>query len=124
MQFDHDSSPSTMPIPDNQHHHSYYNFLLRNTSAGLPRNNLHPLPSQLLFLWQMYIDNVDPFFKILHVPTMTKVIRELKGSYQSLSHSMQALVLIISYAAIISLDPEEVSKSNTKSDDYLADYIN
>ena len=70
----------------------------------------------MLFLWQIYVDNVDPFMKVLHVPTMTKVIRELRGSYQSLSPSMQALVLVISLAAIMSLEDEEVSGSNPRFD--------
>lgn len=73
------------------------------------REDLYPLPSQMLFLWQIYTDNIDPLMKVLHVPTMTKVVRELKGTYQSLDYSMQALVLAISFAAIISLDDDEVS---------------
>lgn len=75
------------------------------------REDLNPLPSQMIFLWQMYMDNVDPFMKVLHVPTMTKVIRELRGSYSSLGPSMQSLVLAISLAAIMSLEDEEVSVS-------------
>ncbi len=70
----------------------------------------------MLFLWQIYIDRVDPFMKVLHVPTMTKVIRELRGNHYSLSPSMQALVLVISLAAIMSLEDEEVSSSNLKHD--------
>jgi hypothetical protein len=63
----------------------------------------------LLFLWQIYLDNVDPFIKILHAPTMIKTIREIRSSYESLGSSMQALVLAISLAAIMSLEDEEVS---------------
>lgn len=57
------------------------------------------------------MDNVDPFMKVLHIPTMTKIIRELRGSYSSLSPSMQALVLVISLAAIMSLENEEVNSA-------------
>lgn len=78
------------------------------------RDDLYPLPSQMLFLWQIYTDNIDPFMKVLHVPTMTKVIRELKGTYQSLDYSMQALVLAVSFAAVMSLEDEVVSSSNPK----------
>ena len=92
----------------NRRHSSFYNFLLRNTSAAHRRDDLHPLPSQVPFLWQIYLDNVDPFMKILHVPTMTKVIRDLRGSYESLGSSMQTLVLAISLVAITSLKNEEV----------------
>ena len=52
--------------------------------------------------------------KILHVPTMTKVIRELRGSYESLDSSMQALVLAISFAAVMSLESEEVRDSSVQ----------
>ncbi len=105
-----------MSMSGNRHHDGYYNFLLRNISAAHEREALHPLPSQMLFLWQIYMDNVDPFMKVLHVPTMTKVISELRGSYQSLGASMQALVLVISLAAIMSLEDEEVGGSKLRFD--------
>ena len=114
--FDGDSNSSTVSVSDNRRHNGYYNFLLRNTSAAHQREDLYPLPSQMLFLWQIYTDNVDPFMKVLHVPTMTKVIRELRGSYHSLGPSMRALVLVISLAAIMSLDDEEVSDCNLRFD--------
>jgi hypothetical protein len=41
--------------------------------------NLQPLPSQVFFIWQIFVENVDPFIKVLHVPTVEKVIRESKG---------------------------------------------
>lgn len=100
----------------NRRHNDFYNFLLRNTSAAHQWEDLRPLPSQMLFLWQVYMDNVDPFMKVLHVPTTTKVIRELSGSYHSFGPSMQALVLVISLAAVMSLEDEEVSGSNPRFD--------
>lgn len=90
-------------------HTGYYSFLLRSTSGARQKKDVYPLPSQLLFLWQIYLDNVDPFIKILHAPTMIKTIREIRSSYESLGSSMQALVLAISLAAIMSLEDEEVS---------------
>ncbi|KAL9074834.1 MAG: hypothetical protein Q9161_001972 [Pseudevernia consocians] len=107
IHFDGDSSSSTMSTSSNRRNTGYYNFLLSNTSAAPQREDLNPLPSQMLFLWQTYMDNVDPFMKVLHVPTMTKVIRELIGNHHSLSPSMQALMLVISLAAIVSLEDEE-----------------
>jgi hypothetical protein len=95
-------------------HTGYYNFLLRTTSAVHQRGDIHPLPSQMLFLWQIYLDNIDSFIKILHVPSMTKIIREIRGSYNSLGSSMQALVLAISLAAIMSLEDDEVSRSQLR----------
>ena len=96
------------PMSGNRRRNGFYNFLLSNTSAAHQRDDLHPLPSQMPFLWQIYLDKVDPFMKILHVPTMTKTIRDLRGSYESLGSSMQALVLVISLVAIMSLENEQV----------------
>jgi len=90
-------------------HTGYYNYLLRSTSAARQKKDIYPLPSQMLFLWQVYIDNVDAFIKVLHVPFMTKVIQEIKSTYDNLSLSMQALILAISFASIMSLDDNEVS---------------
>ena len=68
------------------------------------------------FLWQIYMDNVDPFMKVLHVPTMTKVVREVGGGHQSLGLSMQALVLVTALAAIMSLEDKEVSDCDLRFD--------
>jgi hypothetical protein len=114
-----DSNQPTVSISSNKHHDNFYSFLLRNAATGHQREDLYPLPSQMLFLWQIYMDNVDPFMKILHVLTMTKVIRELRGSYDSLDAGMQALVLVISLAAIMSLDDEEVSGSGRRFDGFI-----
>jgi hypothetical protein len=59
------------------------------------------------------MENIDPFLKILHVPTMTKAIRELRGSYSTLDCHMKSLALAISFAAVISLDEDEVSSRKT-----------
>ena len=59
------------------------------------------------------MDNVDPFVKVLHVPTLAKIIRDLKGSYDFLDASTRALVLGIAFAAIMSLGDEEVRKSQS-----------
>ena len=112
---DHQSNGgSTSSTSGDQRHTGYYSFLLRSVSAAPLHEDLHPLPSQMLFLWQIYTENIDPFIKVLHVPTMTKIIRELRGRYSSLDLSMQALLLVIALAAIMSLEGEEVHQLNTR----------
>ena len=69
----------------------------------------------MLFLWQIYVENVDPFIKVLHVPTMEKIFRELRGKYHTLGPSMHALVLVISLAAVMSLEDTEVSSPKVTS---------
>ena len=87
--------------------HSFYNFLLKNGSTARQQNVQHPLPSQVLYLWQVYVDNVDPFMKVLHVPSMTRTIRA-RGRHDGLDARTQALMSAISLAAVMSLREEEV----------------
>lgn len=39
---------------------------------------LQPLPSQLSFIWEIFVDRVDPFIKVLHVPTTYEIIKTAK----------------------------------------------
>lgn len=40
-----------------------------------------PLPSQMAYIWQVYLVNIDPCIKVLHVPTVSRVIEESKGTW-------------------------------------------
>lgn len=66
-------------------------------------------PSQLGFLWRTYIDNVDPLMKVLHVPTVNKVLRESSGKLNTLPSGLRCLLLAICLAAMTSLTEQEVS---------------
>lgn len=68
----------------------------------------HPAPNLMSFIWQVYVDNVDPFIKVLHVPTMTEVIQLSEGGFDKLSSGMQALLYSISLAAVASLSDVDV----------------
>ncbi|KAI3336881.1 hypothetical protein HD806DRAFT_517885 [Xylariaceae sp. AK1471] len=73
--------------------------------------SLQPLPSQVSYIWQIFVENVDPFIKVLHVPTVTKAIRESKGKFNSMSRGMEALMFAISLAAVTSLRENEVEEN-------------
>lgn len=47
--------------------------------------------------------------KVLHVPTISAIMRQLRRNYESLQPRMQALVLAIALAGVMSLSEEEVS---------------
>lgn len=63
------------------------------------------------FLWQMYVENVDPFIKVLHVPSLNKVIQQSGGRFDELSPGMRALLFSISLAAVVSMSDADVSES-------------
>jgi len=70
--------------------------------------SLHPTPAHMLFVWQTYQDNVDPFVKVLHTPTVTQVLQQCRCQLHELGPSMEALFMSIAYAAVVSLSEEEV----------------
>lgn len=57
----------------------------------------------------MYQENVEPLIKLVHIPTMEGIMRDARKNPDNLSPGAQALVFSIYFAAVISLEPEEVS---------------
>ncbi|VUC27423.1 unnamed protein product [Clonostachys rosea] len=82
-----------------------------------------PLPSQVPYLWQVYVDNVDSFIKVLHVPSMGKIIKQAKGKFDSLSEGLRALMYAISLAAITALDEIEVQENFDESRESMASWL-
>ncbi|KAI0879823.1 fungal-specific transcription factor domain-containing protein [Annulohypoxylon maeteangense] len=100
------SSPGIFnPYPDQVDHHG---FVLGYSSSNVDLRKLHPLPSQIPFIWQVYQENVDPLVKILHVPSTNKIIRELRSNMNDISPGMEALMFAIYYASITSMGDDEV----------------
>ncbi|RMJ12244.1 hypothetical protein CDV36_008128 [Fusarium kuroshium] len=106
------SSDSIMPEPGLESGPSplsHLGFVFGNPDFAKALDGLNPMPSQMLFIWQAYVENVDPFIKVLHVPTIEKVVRELRGNFSSYGAKMEALLFAISLAAITSMNEEAVS---------------
>lgn len=59
-------------------------------------------------MWQVYQENVDPIVKILHIPTTTKLINQTRKNLDSLTPENEALMFAIYFAAITSMDEEDV----------------
>lgn len=79
-----------------------------NEEAATRLDDLRPLPSQMLFIWQTYQEYVGPLVAVLHAPTVTKMILDCKGQIETLGPSVEPLMFAISTAAINSLSEEEV----------------
>ncbi|KAG9240862.1 fungal-specific transcription factor domain-containing protein [Calycina marina] len=90
---------------------SHQGFIMGYSSSNVNLKCLHPLPSQISFYWQMYLENIDPLIKITHTPTMNKVIRAVQSKLDLLSAGTEALMFSIYFAVIISMSPEDVRKN-------------
>ena len=87
-------------------------FLFRhNLSPSTPDlREFHPLPSQIPFLLDVFSENVNLFIQIVHIPTVTKMVRDLRGSGMTrCTPAQEALMFSIYYAAINSMEEEDVS---------------
>jgi hypothetical protein len=104
------SPPSTKELertPSERHA-----FLFRhNLSTPAPDlREFHPLPSQIPFLLDIFSENVNIMGRIVHMPTVRKMVRELRGGdMTSLTPANEALMFSIYYAAITSMEEDDVS---------------
>ncbi|KLO85288.1 uncharacterized protein LW93_13892 [Fusarium fujikuroi] len=74
-----------------------------------PQNlGLHPLPAQGSFLWQIYLENIEPLVKVLHIPTMSRLMTQVRRGEHDLRTGDEALVFAIYYSAVTSMEPQEV----------------
>ncbi|KAG9237384.1 fungal-specific transcription factor domain-containing protein [Amylocarpus encephaloides] len=98
---------------------SHQGFIMGYSSSDVDLRGLHPLPSQIPFYWQTFLDNVHPLVKIVHAPTMSQTIRDVQNNMESLSRSTEALMFSIYFATITSMSAEEVKSNFGLSKDLL-----
>jgi hypothetical protein len=87
-------------------------FLFQHNLSPLAPDlhDLHPLPSQIPFLLDVFSENVNIFLQIVHVPTVAKMVRSLRGTGTlALTSVNEALLFSIYYAAVGSLEEDDVS---------------
>jgi len=68
---------------------------------------IQPLHSHLTKLWPIFLDNVNPLVKILHVPTVQHIVEQASANMYEVSRGITALLCSICFSAINSLSSEE-----------------
>ena len=82
----------------------------RNLSSSHPDiREFHPLSSQIPYLLNVYNENVNQIIQIVHIPTITKMIRDVR--INSLTPPNEALMFAIYYAAVTSMEEDDVSSN-------------
>jgi hypothetical protein len=114
---EHDQSSFTSPQSSRNQHNAVatqstnihlLQSLLFNSLVDAPHSlkSLHPSPSTILFIWQTYLDVVDPLLKIFHIPsTQRQVMSMSKG--REVDAPTECLMFVIYYSAVISLSAAE-----------------
>ena len=112
---DEGSTPATT-ISTKDIHTDHHSFIFGYRSADVDLRKLHPMPSQIPFIWQVYCENVDPLVKILHIPTMEIVFKNMRKDMNTLTPGMEALLFAIYLGAITSMEEEDVGSLFTHLD--------
>jgi hypothetical protein len=89
----------------NEHYKNHNNLLpLFDThSAPVDLSTLHPEPVQIFKLWQIYVDNVNPMFKVTHNPSLQGRIIEAASNVRNINPTFNALLFGIYCMSVISL---------------------
>lgn len=79
-------------------------ILFPSQMSNTELSTLHPEPVDILRLWQVYLDNVNPLLKVTHVPSLQGRIIEAAGNLHDIPPALEALMFGIYCMAIVSLD--------------------
>jgi hypothetical protein len=90
-------SPGTVSTLDDDHQGYVFGY----SSSALDLRELHPLPSQLPFYLKMFSQKVDPCVKLLHIPSMEKLVEEAQNNLDGLSRSKEALLFSVYFSVVV-----------------------
>ncbi len=102
--------PSTQELDRTSSERHAFLFRHNITSSDPDIREFHPLPSQVPFLLDVFSENVNVMVQIVHMPTIKKMMRDLRDSNMCiLSPTNEALMFSIYYAAITSMEEDDVN---------------
>ena len=82
---------------------SHQGFIFGYSSLKVDLKSLHPSPSQIFILWEVFKENVDPVVKLLHRPTAKNILINAASSVDKVSKPAEALLFAIYFGAVVSL---------------------
>lgn len=68
----------------------------------------HPQRRVAVRLWKVFVDSIDPYAKVLHIPTAETIVYTVMSDLAKASNETLALCFAIYYASITALSPGEV----------------
>lgn len=87
-------------------------FIFRFNSLASDLKSFHPIGNNILFLWTVFVANVDPLVRLLHKPTMHReVVNMVLTHATGIEPPVEALLFAIYFASVTSLSPDECRSS-------------
>ncbi|KAH7237076.1 fungal-specific transcription factor domain-containing protein [Fusarium redolens] len=81
--------------------------LLLAKISSLSINDQAPLPFQILRLWQVFLERVNPITKMIHTPTTEHLVIGAMTNHSDISHKNRALLYAIYLVSAVTLTGEE-----------------
>ncbi|KAJ5810452.1 uncharacterized protein N7503_002670 [Penicillium pulvis] len=78
-------------------------IILGSRKSSVDLATMHPEPVHIIRLWQLYLENVNPLFKVTHTPSLQGMIIEAATNITSIEPRLEALMFSIYCIAIQSL---------------------
>ncbi|PHH51789.1 Bikaverin cluster transcription factor bik5 [Ceratocystis fimbriata CBS 114723] len=97
--------------------HDGFFFGYRSSTVDLSK--LRPRAADIPFLWKTYCTNVEPVVKVIHVPTWSVVINQVQMGNTAIPIQKEAMLFAFYFAAITSLEDEEIEKRFNASKERL-----
>lgn len=79
----------------------------------------HPSYEEATKLWNAYVQNVEPLCKVLHVPTVVKMVDTVSKQPAAASKSDECLLFVIYYFAVFSMSDADCLQEFNKSRNHL-----
>ncbi|KAF4933942.1 Aurofusarin cluster transcription factor aurR2 [Colletotrichum fructicola] len=102
----HKDDPILTPMPS-----LHQMFSAQNTSPS----QSHPEPQHIYRLWQIFVDNINPLFKIVHIPTLQQRVLDASWNPSSAPQPLQATMFAIYALSVTSMSPEACQKAFNES---------
>ncbi|KAJ3529566.1 hypothetical protein NM208_g9696 [Fusarium decemcellulare] len=102
------STPSTHELDRAPSERHAFMFRHNLTSSTPDMRHLRPLPSQIPFLLDTFSENVNFIVHVVHMPSIRDMVRKARGAPASLAPADEALMFAIYYAAVTSMEDDDV----------------
>ncbi|KAI4198987.1 MAG: hypothetical protein LQ350_004903 [Teloschistes chrysophthalmus] len=102
---------------------NHQGFIFSFSSTILNLRSFHPPQNQIIELWEVFKENVDPLVKVLHRPTTEKTVIEVAKDLDHISKPLEVMMFSIYFAAVTSLSEEQcMSLTGTDKESALKKY--
>jgi hypothetical protein len=94
----------------------HQNFVMDSSTAPEDLQQLHPTGDYIFTLWQIFLENVDPILKLIHVPLTQRQLLWASQNLTRIPPAFESLMFSIYFAAVTSTQSPASHPKNFRVD--------